>query len=476
MIRGFFRDTAIYSVSSFIARGIGFFLLPLYTRLLTPADYGILDLLQVFLSFSLVVFSGELNQGVARFLPEMKTEQEKALCASTTLGSVLFSFFQFSIVGLIFSPALSSLLTGSGNQRNTILLTLPWIVSNAILDACQSQLRNDQKAKEYSIASLVVVGISIAATILFVMSFGMRVRGVILGQAAGCLSGAIVSFAFARSRYRFAFSLRLLRKMLSFSLPLIPSTLSVLVWNYVDRFLIRHYLSLAEVGIYGIGMRFASISALMLAGMNIALTPIIYANYQKEETRENLSQLFSILILGVSLLIVGVTIFAKEILFVMTSESFYSAASVIPMLMAGVVLSRLYNFAPGIFIAKKTYLVVVVNVAASALSLGSNLLLIPRIGLMGASLTNVITGIVIFLLYVSFGQRDYHIPYRIKDIATAGLSVVLVYLLSRFALDRMAAMTWFSIVSKAILFSVFALVIGLPILRYSREWARRGRG
>lgn len=151
MLKGLLKDAATYSVSSFIAKGIGFFLIPLYTRYLVPSDYGIIDILHVFMAFALVIVSGEIFQGVARFFPEMGTEEEKTTCASTTLMSIVSAFLVFTVICFLFSGSMATTLFGDVGKRNIVQSALPWIVLNALLETCQIQLRSDLRSAEYSI-------------------------------------------------------------------------------------------------------------------------------------------------------------------------------------------------------------------------------------------------------------------------------------------------------------------------------------
>lgn len=313
---------------------------------------------------------------------------------------------------------------------------------------------------------------SITSTILFVMGLRWGVLGFVWGQTLGAFAGTAVSFQFGKSRYRLVFSFKMLKKLLVFSLPLIPSSLSVLVWNYTDRFFIRNYLDLESVGVYGIGMRFASIASILIAALNMALTPTIYFNYKKDRTPGDISKVFSFFMLSLSVLLAGVVLFSKEVLIIMTTEKYYGASAIIPFLMTGVVLSHLYNFAPGLFIAKKTFLIVVVNVITCLFSISMNFLLIPRLGIMGASISNAANGLLVFCLYIYFGQREYRITYQLKDLVVAASTVLLAYGAMMLFFSEVKALSALSITAKA---AVFLMVSVLPIARLLRT-LRKFRG
>lgn len=416
MIARFLKDSSIYSVSLIISKGITFFLLPLYTKVLSPESYGIIDLLSAYTSISVAFFGLQLTQAVARHLPEFHTEIEKRECASTAFIYNAFIFGAVFLFNIFVAFPVSRILLGSGNYNFAFRLNSLLIFITALLDVTQSQLRWDLKTKEYSFVSVMIVLATIGSTLAFLLLMHLDLIGVILGQLVGSFVGLSLSFYLSKERFFSGFSLNMFKPMALFSMPLVPASLTVVAWTYVDRFFIRSLMTLQDVGIYGIALRFASLVMLVLNGFNLSLTPLIYSEYKSQETPKKIAFLFSFFIAAMLILIVGAFFFSKEVVKWMVDARYFEAARVIPFLVCGVILAQLYNFAPGITIAKKTLLVLMVNVLVFIVSLFGNYLLVPVFGIIGSAYVNVCNGIILLSWYMLWGQRYYPIPYDFKKV------------------------------------------------------------
>jgi O-antigen/teichoic acid export membrane protein len=208
-------------------------------------------------------------------------------------------------------------------------------------------------------------------------------------------------------------------EMLCFSAPLVFSGIAVWLSVYIDRMMINYFLTIDEVGLYGIGHRLAAISALVMVGFQSALTPLIYAHHQNPNTPSQLERIFRIFILVALLIFLFLTLFASDILVLVTTPSFYGAAKVVFFLVPAILLSNMYIFAPGIAIAKKTHLIVYINVFGSFINVGLNYWLIPVFGITGAGIATMLSYGGIFAGYTMIGQRFYPIPHNWSRIFAA---------------------------------------------------------
>ena len=222
--------------------------------------------------------------------------------------------------------------------------------------------------------------------------------------------------------------------MLLFSAPLVPSGIAVFVSHYIDRLMINHFLTLGDLGLYGIGFRLSSSVGLVMVGFQGALTPLIYTHYQAPETPRQIAVIFRAFCFFALLLFFGLAIFAKEILWLLTTPEYYSAADVILFLVPAILVSNMYIFAPGIGIAKKTHLTLWINVCGAILNTGFNYLLIPLFGIQGAGAATLMGYIFVFASNVFFSQRFYPVPHEWKSLGKA-LLVVFVCIFSGRALN-----------------------------------------
>ena len=218
--------------------------------------------------------------------------------------------------------------------------------------------------------------------------------------------------------------------MLAFSIPLVPSGISVFLSLYIDRLMIKNYLGLEEVGIYGIACRISSIVGLVMAGIQSALTPLIYNHYKNADTPKQIADIFRIFILSALFIFMILSLFSPEIIRLMTTPEYYSADGIVMIMVPAVILSQMYIFAPGIDISKKTYLIFIINFTGALFNIILNFILIPSLGIKGAALAKVAGYGCIFCAYLYFSQSLYKVPHRWMPLIATVLSVVFVTILS----------------------------------------------
>lgn len=424
MFRAFVRDSVIYAIPSFISRGLSLFLVPLYTRVLSPSDYGALDMLMVFGSLAGLTVSLEVTQGVARFVSDEKDPDRRVLYSSSAFWFSLICHTLFLAVTLAFTPTLSRLVMGTEGLDAIFRIGMIYLWLNRLFYVIQSQFRWELRSNNYAIVSLLVsfVTVSVAITLAYYLKWGLA--GILYGMIAGSLVGCVYGLWHLRASFRFRFEGARLKEMLLFSAPLVPSGISVFASHYIDRLMINHYLSLNDVGLYGIGFRLAGIIGLVMVGFQGALTPLIYSRYREEQTPRQLALIFRVFLAFALLVFLGLSVFAREILWVMTTPAYYSAAPVVIYLVAAILLSNMYIFAPGIDIAKKTHIILWINLCVATLHILFNWLLIPRFGITGAAVASVLGYTFFFAVYMAFGQRLYHVPHKWRPLGFSVLGVV----------------------------------------------------
>lgn len=427
MFRRFLKDSAIYGIGGILARALSLLLLPFYTRVLTPHDYGVVDLLATFGALVNLTVALEVSQGLARYVAETSNGDERAEWASTALWFTVGALAVFAAVALVLAPTFSEMLLDSGGLSFVFSLGVVMIVVNGIFNVGRVQLRWMRRPALFSIASLAATLGAIAATILFVLVLKMGVVGAVLGQGAGFLLGAILTLWFARSDFRMTFSWSKCRRMLRFSLPLVPSSIAVFVAAYIDRFAIKELMTLQDVGVYGVAYRLASPVGLLTAGFATALTPLVVANHRDPATRETIARIFRYFLVLAMLAAVGISVFAREVLAIFATPAYAGAARLVPLLAPAVLLPTMYVFAPGLFIAEKTRSQGLVIMLGAVLNTILNFTLIPILGTMGSALSSFISGMVAFSVFMALSQREYRVPHDWSSILLgAGGCVVAV--------------------------------------------------
>jgi O-antigen/teichoic acid export membrane protein len=441
VVKRFFKDSAIYGFGKFLVFGIGFFLLPLYTHVFPPAEFGVVDILNNNVArLALVIVALEIAQAVFRFVPELQPGPERRAYASTALWFSMVTYAVFVLVGWLGADYFSELILRETGRQDVFRVALLMIWASAIFTQLQNQLRLQAKSSQYTLVSVVDTIISLGLTIFFIAVLKTGIIGIFWGQLIGLLVGGVISFYFTRSDFALVFDWAKLREMLRFSLPLVPASVGAIVLLYIDRVAINAMMTIADVGIFGAGDRIASIVTLLMFGFQMAMLPLVYQHYHEPATPRNLANIFRYFVAGALLMILGLSLFAPELLAILTTPQYYAAALVVPLLVSEAVISGMYVFAPGLNIAKRTGVIAVINICGAVLNVFLNLLLIPIFGITGAALATLVSASTVFVTYMIFSQRTYPAPHGWRQLA---LSVVLTVVL--IVLCALAAGAFFGI-------------------------------
>ncbi len=411
MIKKILSDSFFYTLANLFNKGIGLIMIPIYTTYFSTKEYGVIDLLGVTASILSIIVGLEIHQAVARLFPEAKSEYEKKVIVSTALWGIIVLYFIFLFIALPFMKEISFFVFDTIIYKDILLIAFISFGINFIYYYFNSQLKWQLKSKESTLVSFVYGVITALLMYVMVSYYKQGISSIYFAQIVAAIFGIFLSYLYSREYYGLIFNIGKFKELIRFSTPLIFSTLIVYAMLYVDRLMINHYLSLEDVGFYGIAFRFASVATLLTVGVQTALTPLIYNHHTKSETPFAIAKLFNYFLLVSFLFILFLFFFSEDIILIFANENYISASSTIPWLAISIVFSSIINFAPGIFIAKKTNYILYINIFSFMLNIVLNLWFIKSYGFIGAAYSTAISSLVYFLLYYLIGQKYYYIPY-----------------------------------------------------------------
>ncbi|MBL4803849.1 MAG: oligosaccharide flippase family protein [Alphaproteobacteria bacterium] len=424
--RNFIKDSAIYVIPGIISRGVGFLLIPLYTRILTPTDYGVLDLFIIIGSLINLTIALEISQGVARYHVDTENALTKRYYASTGFWFSVLAYSLFCLFAFYFSENLAYLITGSQDYRSTFQLSIFYFALNGLFLFLQNQFRWELKSRHYAVISVLMTCVTALFALIFAYFMDLGLNGILMGMICGSLSASMYGCYKLRTSFGLIFSYNSLRELLAFSLPLVPASICVFISSFIDRMMINTFMNLEDVGIYGVGFRLASVISLILMGFQGAITPLIYKHYKEEKFPQEFANIFRYFIAFSLLCVLGLSIFAKEALIILTVAEYFKASYIVIYLAPAILLSGMYIFSPGIGIRKKTKLILWINVFGAATNALLNYLLIPYLGLQGAALGTLLGNCFVFFLYMLFSQKLYKIPHN--WVLLLGITSVTMFL------------------------------------------------
>jgi len=405
MTINFFKQSFIYFFSNIISRSLSILLLPLYTRILSTTDYGIFDLLIIFGNFVNVIVAFEISQSIYRFYHEKKNK--KKYC-STSLWFTVFAYIIFLGLTFTFSKEITFFFFARYDQIVIFNFAVIYITLNGIYILVTNQLRLQNLANYFLKSSLISGVVTIFSTFIFVIIFKLQLIGIFLGLILGIFLGLIYSINKLMSiSYVLTFNVKALIEMLKYSIPLIFSSILVISILFMDRYFLNYYLSIQEVGIYGIGYRISSVLILIIVGFQLSFSPFIFKNYKKKKTPLIIGNFLTLFFSICFLFYLFLSLFSKDIMRIFIGKDFIEAGNIISYLGLSLMISQFYVFFPGIMIAKKNYLYLIINFIGFLINFFLNIYLIPLNGIVGASIASLFTNIFILLFSIIFSQYYY---------------------------------------------------------------------
>lgn len=470
MVRRFFKDSVLYGFATILSKGLTVLMVPIYTAFLSKPQLGLLDLLLGVMAVLSMMIGLDISNALAREYGESRDQKRKRLYSSTALW--------FSVG--IFAVALAFILPGAESIAHAAFgdsATAPAVTAAALCMAFSGiylvvaqQLRWMMQPGKFGIVSVWFTVVSLSTTLLLVSKYRMGEVGVLYGTMTGAGAGFLLALWFCRGEFALSFDTICLRQMLAFCIPIVPSSLAVVVSQYASRFVLEHDLGRDAVGVFGVATRLGGLAGLVMLGFGSALTPLIYAGQHDPGTPKQLARIFRIFVAVAALGLAGLTLFAPEILALLTRSDYSAAMPLLGWLAPAFLLSQMYIFAPGAWIHRRMWWVAAINIGTAIAAVGLNILLVPRFGLTGAALSTILAAGLNFGFNMVVSQKFYPVPHHWRALGTVVIIGMAAMVAAAF-LPREISLI--SLLWKSGLLATVAMAI-IAVGGVEREWLRRG--
>lgn len=470
--RGFAREAALYGAGVVIARAVSFAMLPIYTRFLSPGDYGALQILQMVTDVTAILLSGGLASGVLRFTLKARTPEDRHAVVSTAFV-LLTGLHAIGAVGLVLAaPILArSVLSQAGADGALwIRVVAGSFVLEAVLAVPMLWLQATRRAGLHTTASLGRLVLQLALNVTLVVFFGFGVLGVLIGTlvANGVVGGALTVLVWRETGLRPRRDAA--RDLRRYGLPYQVGMLGSFFLTFGDRFFLEHYRGLAAVGIYGLAYQFA----FLLHGLGPlpyfrAWSPrrLALSTEPREIRDASYNQSLVELSLVLVSLAVAIALFVRPVLTILSAPEFRPAAELVPILLVATIF-QVYTdtVALGIEVSEKTRYASLAIWISVGVILVLYALLIPPLGGLGAALATVASMAVRFACTLAFSQRLWPVAWNFRPSARLlGIATAAVALDAAIAAEGFAArVAVASVLLAAYLGAAWALVLD-PALR-----------
>ncbi len=482
LIRKLAGETALYGVSSIVGRLLNYFLVPLYTAVFAPSEYGIVTELYAYLAFLNIIYVYGLETAYFRFSTRKNANEGEIYNLAVT--SIFLTSLTLSSVLFLFAPEISHLL-GYPDRSNLITWIAGILAIDAIVAIPFARLRLQGKAKYFVFVKLTNISVNVFLNLFLIVVVPRMVNGelpfaglvkTIYNPAWGIeyifLSNLIANFLLvlllwkSYSNLKFSFSWKPLQPLLIYAYPILFTGLAGVTNEMLSRAMLRHWLpegfygdqtNLAALGVFGACYKVSVFMTLAVQAFRYAAEPFFFSN----ATDKNSPTLFAnlmhwFIIFGAfSFLVISLNLDLIGYLFLRSSE-YREGLYIVPyLLLGGLFLGIFYNLSVWYKLTDQTIYGAYLSVGGATLTIVFNLLLIPILGYLGSAVTTLITYAGMTVASYFIGRKKFPVPY----LVSRGLFYLLIATILLIVTYILPSSLLFSIIARFIAAGIFILFV-----------------
>ena len=438
--RSFMGHAATYAVGNVARRLVGFVMLPIYTRFLTPADYGVIGLMMFALALFEPLFGARLGVAIPKFYFEEDDRRAKRAVIWGAIGLTGVVSAAGMVLLILLRGMGSEIIFGDRRYALALGIFAINLLSRPLEDTGMLYLRMHEQSRLFFGISMAKLMVQLGLNILLVVYWRQGVVGVVL-------SGVISSFAlgaaltvYIGAREAPGWDWNITRKMLRFCWPLWLSALAGLYVGSAGGMYLRIFGTLSDVGKLELALRFAAVIGMLIwTPFGQQWGPLSYRYFKEPDGARKFQVAF--IGIGTAMFVggLGVSIFAGPAIRIMATKPFYVAASVVPVLTLGFIINYLQGFFTFAFLATNhTKMSSVCQYLTAAVITVAYFALVPRYGLMGAASAQCIAFVASFFYTWALSRQYYDPGFHLGTIGVFALISGLAYLCANVLLPAEA--------------------------------------
>jgi O-antigen/teichoic acid export membrane protein len=426
------KHSAIYGLGAVVARLIGVFLLPIYSRYL-PHPRRDLGAVETLLALSVVLVT-LLRAGIStaffRFYFDAEDERGRVTVVRTSFWFTMTTATAGLVAGVVLAEPISQLLFSTGSRADLVRAAFVVLWAQMNYEQLTSLFRVEERSLAYVAATLANVVITVVMTVLLVAVWDKGATGVLVGNFAGTLVVYFVLLAYRRYQLGLEFDRRLFRQMQRFGMPFVPSGLALWLIDFSDRFFLVKLKGADEVGLYSIGVRISTAILMLMIALRTAWPAFAYSIKDDDEAKRTYGFVLTYVLYVGCWFSLALSLLAPWLVRLLTVPVLYPGSRVVPLLVFGGTAYIAYTvMAIGLGRARRTQFNWIVTGFAALVNVGLNVALIPSYGMMGAAVSTLVAYVVMFVGMTLKAQRVYPVPYQWRRVGLAvGAAVGLTVL------------------------------------------------
>ena len=425
------KDTAIYGISTMIGRFLNFILVPLYTNIFSPANYGIIQLIYAYMAILNIVFIYGLDSAYLKFASFKDVRDDKDNF-STPYVSILMTSLLFVFLIIMNISAIGNSLGIPSEYQYLIYFGAAILFLDANVVIPFLKLRLERNAKIFSLYRIINILVNILLNVYLIIILKWGIEAILLSNLIASAVSLLLLLPTIIKNFRFKFHSVLFKRMLKFGLPFLPAGFAVMLVQVIDVPILEKLTDLQTVGIYKANYKLGIFMMLYVNMFQFAWQPFFLQNAKEPNAKEMFSKVLTYFTLAGSVMLVVVSLFISDIAqiriagFSIIGSEYWSGLHIVPIVLLAYLINGMYSvFSAGIYIEEKSIYVPFITGAGAVVNIIVNFLLIPVLSLTGAALATFASYLVMALGYYFVTQKFYQIKYELKRIGHILFAVLI---------------------------------------------------
>jgi len=463
-------STLVYGLGNIFNRAITFLLLPLYINVMTPSEYGALNLIYPFLAIMNVVYMYGLDAGFMRFFIPEKREAKRKEIFSVVYISILTSTFLITALLFLTQTSLSKLILGDDPAKNVFVLAFIVLAVDGLSFMPVLYYRSIQKPLRYVSIIFSEVLVNLSLNILFVGFWGWGIKGVLIANISSSSIKLIFAFPAILKNLSVSWNTQLWKDILKFGLPTVPAVLFAMVVALGDRFILKYFFDQETVGVYSAGYKIGMIMALLVTAFRFAWHPFFLSIADQKNARETFARILTLFLIIGSFVFLLIALLAPPLLTMdihgkaIITPAFSDGLRITPYILLAYLFQGVYvNLVVGMYLKKKTYLAPLFTGTGMVINLTTNIVLISIFGFdfIAAGIAALAAYIGQSYLLYRVSRRFYRVDYEIHKIVKLAIVVLLLFGISSLTSE------WKTQISLGSIIMFFPLLSLVGVLSFS---------
>jgi O-antigen/teichoic acid export membrane protein len=482
VFKNILQGSGIYSLAIIAPNLVSVVMLPIITRHLNSAEYGILDLLQqVSIVLSLLLGAG-FSSALGYFYFEAEPgDNRRRVVGTTAAGSAALG----AIAGLIcwpFAGALSRLVFRTDSAHIYLLLVFATMPLGFLGETLLSWLRVENRPGAYLAVSLLRLVVTVASILLFIVTLGLRVWGMLFSSAITIGLTACCLAVYCIRVVRPTFDRQLFVRMAKFSAPIGFGGVAVFIMNFGDRLMLPRFVTFDQLGLYALAYKIGMLISFLYGSFHVYWSAQVYNLLRHQDWEIIFARTATYVIAGLAFCGLGLTVFARPILQILVAPPFQPAAALVPVIVAAYCFKALGDFLRCLFIAHgRPACDAISNWIGAAICVAAYAILIPPFGIWGAATATLVAFAAMAAISTIWTYRISHWKLEagrlVKTGAALGVALVPFLLQSGSSLSGQVGAAALSIIvfPAVLLLARFFTPGEFEVLRTALQSVRRRR-